>query len=223
MKHADSTAESEPDLRIIDINVKGVLYTTHLAVKAFRQDRANGSSRDPCIVLTGSFTSFLSTPSHPATYAASKHAVWSLMRSLSTTGEIEGFRCNAVCPWFSPTAMVEPSVRLLLTGIGMADVEPVVRAFVIAGFDSSLSGAGFVIDNQGLFIIPSTMIDSQCAIAFRERFVSVLKLQHAMRTYRRPLRITSGLLTVAGVVSTVAYALPFLSKTKLFKVMSGNK
>lgn len=34
------------------------------------------------------------------------------MRSLATQGEIEGFRCNLVCPWFAKTEMVIPSGEL---------------------------------------------------------------------------------------------------------------
>ncbi|TIA89831.1 hypothetical protein E3P81_02754 [Wallemia ichthyophaga] len=214
-----------PDLNIIDVNVKGVLYTTHLAVQAFREDKRSNArggigtnskphTRHPSIILTGSFTSFLSSPSTPAAYAASKHAVFSLMRSLATTGEYEGFRCNLVCPWFTPTAMVESSVRILLTGIGMAAAEPVVRAFLIAGMDTSLTGAALVIDTDGLFVIPDTTINSHCAQAFRDRYLSVLKMQHAARVYRTPLKLTGGLLTVLSLASGVSYVLRFLRKCK---------
>ncbi|TIC17530.1 NAD(P)-binding protein [Wallemia mellicola] len=208
---SDINDEIEPDLRVVDINVKGVLYTTHLAVKAFREDKRDNIAQDQCIVLTGSFTSFLSTPAYPAPYAASKHAVWSMMRSLATQGEVEGFRANIICPWFAPTAMVIPSVRLLLTGVGMAKVESMIRAFVMAGSDPSLSGNGFVIDTNGLFIIPATLIDAQCAIAFRQRFINVLKIQNTLRTYHTPIRFIGSLLGAIGVLMGVSFATSYLN------------
>ena len=61
---------------MLDINLKGVFYTSHLAVKSFREDaNNNNNANDKTIVLTGSFTSFLSTPGFPSPYAASKHGV----------------------------------------------------------------------------------------------------------------------------------------------------
>ena len=78
---SDKPIEHEPDLSVLDINLKGVFYTAHLAVNSFREDannNNNNNANDKTIVLTGSFTSFLSTPGFPSPYAASQHGVRSL-------------------------------------------------------------------------------------------------------------------------------------------------
>ena len=85
----------KPTMKVVDINYYGVLYTCHLAVKAFRRNKVS-SINEKCIIITGSFASFHSLPKFGLPYAATKAAVLSLVNSLSEQGQIEGFRCNCV-------------------------------------------------------------------------------------------------------------------------------
>ncbi|KAF7173183.1 hypothetical protein CNMCM5623_005388 [Aspergillus felis] len=75
---------SEPNLTIIDINIKGPLYTAKLAAHYFI--RQNGSTptldqEDTCLILIGSGAAFLDCPRGPQ-YSASKWAMRGIMHSL---------------------------------------------------------------------------------------------------------------------------------------------
>lgn len=94
----DSGQLEEPSLIVLDINLRGAIYTAKLALSYFRKRKTKGS-----LVLTGSAASYLDTPGIPV-YNASKHVVLGLMRSLRDTLTEEGLiRANIVAPWFTQT------------------------------------------------------------------------------------------------------------------------
>ena len=87
-----------PTLIVLDINLRGAIYTSKLALSFFRKLGVQGS-----LVLTGSAASYLDTPGIPV-YNASKHGMLGLVRSLRDTLTQEGLvRANVVAPWFTQT------------------------------------------------------------------------------------------------------------------------
>jgi NAD(P)-dependent dehydrogenase (short-subunit alcohol dehydrogenase family) len=80
---------------VIDINLNGSMRTAY----AFREKLAGGA-----ILNIGSMFSFFGAPHAPA-YAASKHAVAGLTKSLATAFAKEGVRVNALAPGWIETAM----------------------------------------------------------------------------------------------------------------------
>lgn len=117
---------SEPDLTLVDVNVKGVLYTTYLATHYFRLSPHKG--RDTSLVLTGSCGSLYPFKVTPV-YAASKREhfpslsqflscllslllndslddVLGFMRSIAPSCWEEGIRVNALCPGIVRTGLV---------------------------------------------------------------------------------------------------------------------
>jgi NAD(P)-dependent dehydrogenase (short-subunit alcohol dehydrogenase family) len=93
---------AEPDLTIIDINIKGPLYTAKLAAHYFI--RQNGSTptldqEDTCLILIGSGAAFLDCPRAPQ-YSASKWAMRGIMHSLRRTTYYYGSRVNVISPWY---------------------------------------------------------------------------------------------------------------------------
>lgn len=87
-----------PTLVVLDVNIRGAIYTTKLALSFFRKLGIKGS-----LVLTGSAASYLDTPGIPV-YNAAKHGVIGLVRSLRDTLREEGLvRVNVVAPWFTAT------------------------------------------------------------------------------------------------------------------------
>ena len=82
-------------------NLDGVVFGTHAALPALRA-RGGGA-----IVATASLAGLTGVAYDPL-YAANKHAVVGLVRSLGPLLAEEGIRFNAVCPGFAESAIIEP-------------------------------------------------------------------------------------------------------------------
>ncbi|KJR80505.1 oxidoreductase, short chain dehydrogenase [Sporothrix schenckii 1099-18] len=113
----------EPRLLVLDVNLRGVILTTKLALSTFRRqlkaaetEGAAGTARTGTpgntrntrggsLVITGSAASYLDTPGIPI-YNTAKHGVLGLVRSLrdQLEGETHGaIRINLVAPAFVQT------------------------------------------------------------------------------------------------------------------------
>ena len=90
----------EPKLQITNINVKGVLFTTRLALWFFRKQYLRDPKKDQCLVLQGSVTGYVDIFGAPQ-YTMSKFAVRGLMRSLRQSEAAYGIRVNMVAPWYA--------------------------------------------------------------------------------------------------------------------------
>lgn len=87
--------------RAMGANVDGVVFGAHAALPAFGR-RGGGA-----IVATASLAGLTAVPYDPI-YAANKHAVVGLVRSLGLGLAEQGVRVNAVCPGFAETAIIGP-------------------------------------------------------------------------------------------------------------------
>jgi len=109
--------------RSMSINLDGVVYgiaATRPAIKA---------SGGGTIVATASMAGLVATPFDPI-YAANKHAVVGLARSLGPVYEPDGIRVHALCPSFAYTNIIKGSEQTLLDmGFPIIDVADVVAAF----------------------------------------------------------------------------------------------
>jgi NAD(P)-dependent dehydrogenase (short-subunit alcohol dehydrogenase family) len=97
--------------RAMGINLDGVVFGVHAALPALRR-RGGGS-----IVATASLAGLTAAPFDPI-YAANKHAVVGLVRSLGLDESLRlaGIRVNAVCPGFAETAILTPIREMLVSG-----------------------------------------------------------------------------------------------------------
>ena len=95
--------------RAMGANIDGVAFGVQAALPAMR--RAGGGA----IVATSSLAGLTAVPFDPI-YAANKHAVVGLVRSLGPGLRPEGIRINAICPGFADTAIIEPIRDDLLAG-----------------------------------------------------------------------------------------------------------
>jgi NAD(P)-dependent dehydrogenase (short-subunit alcohol dehydrogenase family) len=95
--------------RAMGANLDGVAFGVHAALPALR--RAGGGA----IVATSSLAGLTAVPYDPI-YAANKHGVVGLVRSLGPGLRPEGIRINAICPGFADTAIIEPIKGALLEG-----------------------------------------------------------------------------------------------------------
>lgn len=149
----DAPEPPRPSLKMIDVNIMGVMYTTHLAY--FWLPRNPGSSpsdisadpkspRDRHLLLLGSVASLSPVAIQPQ-YCASKHAVLGLFRSLRATSALQGVRINLLCPYFIDTPIVPAGARLILAGGAMGKVEDVVDAATRFVSDARILGRALVI------------------------------------------------------------------------------
>lgn len=126
-----------PDLAVLNVNLTGVVYTTHLAlywlernpksVPANPKCDPGQTHRDRHLLLIGSIAGFLPLPG-VALYGASKHAVVGLFRCLRGTSFSKGVRTNLICPYFTRTPLLEPGTRAILAGSVVSTVDDVVEA-----------------------------------------------------------------------------------------------
>jgi NAD(P)-dependent dehydrogenase (short-subunit alcohol dehydrogenase family) len=118
--------------RAMGVNLDGVVFGTHAVLGALR---ANEGPDRGAIVATASLAGLAAVPMEPI-YAANKHAVVGLARSLGPSLALDGIRFNAVCPGFAESAMTAP-IREGLEAAGFelipAEVvaETVVRLFAL--------------------------------------------------------------------------------------------
>ncbi|KAI2482156.1 Bacilysin biosynthesis oxidoreductase bacC [Pyrenophora tritici-repentis] len=146
----DAAEPPPPVFKIMDVNLTGVLYTTHLA--CFWLPKNPGSSpcsldakpsttspRDRHILLLGSIASLAPIAIQPQ-YCAAKHAVLGLFRSLRVTSGLQGIRVNLLCPYFIDTPIVTTGARFILAGGALGQVEDVVDAGTRFVADSRILG-----------------------------------------------------------------------------------
>jgi NAD(P)-dependent dehydrogenase (short-subunit alcohol dehydrogenase family) len=109
--------------RSMAINLDGVVYGISEARRAIK---ASGGGT---IVATASMAGLVAAPFDPI-YAANKHAVVGLVRSLGQSYEADGIRVHALCPSFAYTNIIKGSEQTLLDmGFPIIEVADVVAAF----------------------------------------------------------------------------------------------
>ncbi len=115
------------------VNLDGVVFGTHAALPAL-EARGGGA-----IVATASLAGLTGVPLDPL-YAANKHAVVGLARSLGPGLLERGIRFNAVCPGFSESTMIDPiRDQLAQEGIPVIPAEAVADA-VLRLFAGDMTG-----------------------------------------------------------------------------------
>jgi NAD(P)-dependent dehydrogenase (short-subunit alcohol dehydrogenase family) len=151
----DAAEPPPPAFTIMDVNLTGVMYTTHLA--CFWLPKNPGSSpcsldskpstsspRDRHLLLLGSIASLAPIAIQPQ-YCAAKHAVLGLFRSLRVTSGLQGIRVNLLCPYFIDTPIVTTVARFALAGSALGKVEDVVDAGTRFVADSRILGRALVV------------------------------------------------------------------------------
>jgi NAD(P)-dependent dehydrogenase (short-subunit alcohol dehydrogenase family) len=110
--------------RVMGINLDGVVFGTVATLPALRE-RGGGS-----IVATASLAGLTATPFDPL-YAANKHAVVGLARSLGLGLTDDNVRFNAICPGFSESGIIAPFRDALIdSGMPIIPAEQVAETVV---------------------------------------------------------------------------------------------
>lgn len=106
--------------RMIDVNFMGVVYAAQAVLPAMKM-RGHGR-----IVALAS-TSGLKGYAYVTAYAAAKHAVVGLVRSLALEVAKNGITVNAVCPGFTETDLLEGSVDNIMSKTGRSREQAVAE------------------------------------------------------------------------------------------------
>jgi 5'-hydroxyaverantin dehydrogenase len=137
-----------PSTAEIDVNLKGTLYTTSLALHYFRDKSSkNTPPRDKSLIFVSSLAGYIDD-THNSVYTASKFGVRGLWKSIRAKADAEmEIRCNLIAPWAIKTPMTEPILSMLDQlgikegeGITFAKEETVVQAVMKCIGDESISG-----------------------------------------------------------------------------------
>ena len=127
------TEPPEPGYRTMDVNLRGMYDTCHLALCYFRLPR--DSSYAPSIVLVASLAGYVGFPSS-ATYSMSKFDVRGLFygtRDRVATAN-PPVRVNLVAPWVIPTVVTAQDdfqaseTGVMMKAMGSAQLDGVVQA-----------------------------------------------------------------------------------------------
>jgi NAD(P)-dependent dehydrogenase (short-subunit alcohol dehydrogenase family) len=91
-----------PNLKTVEVNLHGALYTTKLAVHTFiRQNGPDGpssSQTDTSLTLIGSGAAFLDCP-RGVQYQSTKWGARGIMHALRRTAHYHSSRVNMISPW----------------------------------------------------------------------------------------------------------------------------
>ncbi|KAL2054159.1 hypothetical protein ABVK25_005698 [Lepraria finkii] len=148
-KDLDGPNPPPPNLAVLDVNLKGVLYTTHLAL--FYLPRNPDSTpanpncdpsqthRDRHLLLLSSMAGIWPIPAQTL-YATSKHAVVGLYRNLRSSCFMHGVRINLICPYFIDTPIITTAGRMTLAGGAVGKAEYVVEAATRFVADPRIAG-----------------------------------------------------------------------------------
>jgi NAD(P)-dependent dehydrogenase (short-subunit alcohol dehydrogenase family) len=146
-----------PQMKTYDVNLTGVLYTTNLALSYLARNPSSSKStvppssnpRDRCLILVSSIAGLAAVPKLPL-YAASKHGVVGLFRSLRLTSPVTtGVRVNMINPYFVNTNIIKAGAAVALAGAGMAEISDVVDAVVRMVADKGVVGRALMIGARG--------------------------------------------------------------------------
>jgi NAD(P)-dependent dehydrogenase (short-subunit alcohol dehydrogenase family) len=141
----DSADPEEPDLKILNIDLIGVLYTAKCAMHYWQFD--SRPAEDKCFIIKSSLAGYLAVPA-ATQYSVSKYGVRGLMIQMRLADRC---RVNLVAPWFISTAIMSAEVkqaisaRLESQGSGWADIEDALKAVLRIATDENINGRALAI------------------------------------------------------------------------------
>ena len=150
----DTANPPPPDMSVLNVNLTGVVYTTHLAVFYLKRNPGSAPANPKCkpadtqrdrhLLLISSCAGLMPIPGQ-AFYGASKHAVVGLYRNLRATSFVHGIRVNMLAPYFIDTPMVPTRLKVMLAGGHIGKAEDVIEAATRFTADPRIAGRAAVV------------------------------------------------------------------------------
>ena len=98
----------------LKVNLTGTFLTFRAALRTMDTDTTSGKR----LIAIASIASLKGSAQIPA-YAASKHGVLGLVRSVAQDIAKSGITCNAICPGYVDTEMAEGGIKALMQRFGI--------------------------------------------------------------------------------------------------------
>ncbi|WPB01731.1 uncharacterized protein RHO25_006362 [Cercospora beticola] len=134
-----STDFVEPNLKVLDVDLNGVLYTCALAIQQMRRQEPDEAGFRGKIAVTASVCGFYCVPTLPI-YTAAKHGVVGFTRSYGKHLPEEQITLNAICPNVVRTNISNEVFYSAMESRGLlVSMESVVQAFEQC-LDGNISG-----------------------------------------------------------------------------------
>ncbi|KAF3032649.1 hypothetical protein E8E12_002683 [Didymella heteroderae] len=135
----------KPDLRIVDVNLKGSFYTWKLAVHYWRKQKES-EERDRCFIITGSMVGWIDSPGNWE-YTSTKYALHGFMRTARRNSWEQGIRINYVAPCWIRSAIRTKEYETWLEehGIDFGEQEDVASCMMRIASDKSVNGRSLMI------------------------------------------------------------------------------
>lgn len=130
----------KPDLNIVDVNLKGTLYTWKLGVHYFRQ-QPETDDRDRCFIITGSMVAWIDSPGNWE-YTTTKYGLRGFMRTVRRSSWEQGIRIAYVAPCWIKSAIrsAEYEKWLIDHGIDFGEPEDVANCMLRIASDKRTNG-----------------------------------------------------------------------------------
>ncbi|KAH6998970.1 hypothetical protein BKA56DRAFT_639497 [Ilyonectria sp. MPI-CAGE-AT-0026] len=151
LDHRDSDKiPPKPDLLCTDVDYKGVVYGTQLAIHFMRKNKTPGGS----IVATASIAAVHPHETYPE-YDGAKAAVYNFVRATSRILKIkENIRINCILPGIVATKIIPPDMVAAVSPECMTPIGTIVAAYNKCLEDRSLSGEAIECSVDKLLLVP---------------------------------------------------------------------
>jgi NAD(P)-dependent dehydrogenase (short-subunit alcohol dehydrogenase family) len=122
-----------PNMKTMEVNLNGPIYTSKLGIHYLRKNPAGGS-----VVITASASSF--TPFEANDYGTAKHGTLGLMRNFTACLQGTNIRCNCITPLWTASGLVPAAAMKEMLGITSQPPEAAARSALICMADKERNG-----------------------------------------------------------------------------------